>query len=115
MNFEDRYSRQLLFPGIGNEGQMSLALAKVAVIGCGATGTCVSALLARAGVGRLLIIDPDYGEPSNLQRQSLFDEADAAASLPKAIAAPTNIPPFNPALQVPPQAPALTPQTIPPP
>src|SRR5258708_5476633 len=113
MNFEDRYSRQLLFPGIGKEGQKRLALAKVAVIGCGATGTCVSALLARAGVGRLLIIDRDYVEPSNLQRQSLFDEADAAESLPKAIAAARKIAAFNSEVQVQAEAADLTPENIP--
>src|ERR1700751_2601177 len=95
MNFHDRYSRQVLFPGIGLEGQKKLALGAVAVVGCGATGTSVSSLLARAGVGRLRIIDRDYVEPSNLQRQSLFDEADAAESLPKAIAAARKISAFN--------------------
>ena len=76
MQFEDRYSRQILFPGIGTQGQARLAQGRVAIVGCGATGTCVAGLLARAGVGHLLIIDRDYVEPSNLQRQSLFDEAD---------------------------------------
>src|SRR5258708_39488495 len=112
MNFEDRYSRQLLFPGIGKEGQKRLALAKVAVIGCGATGTCVSGLLARAGVGRLLIIDRDYVEPSNLQRQSLFDEADAAESLPKAVAAGRKIAAFNSEVQTTPVVADLTPENI---
>ena len=51
MKFEDRYSRQVLFPGIGSEGQQNLAKGRVAIVGCGATGTCVSSLLARAGVG----------------------------------------------------------------
>jgi hypothetical protein len=71
MKFDDRYSRQVLFPGIGMEGQTRLARGKVAIVGCGATGASVSGLLARAGVGHLLIIDRDYVEPSNLQRQSL--------------------------------------------
>jgi adenylyltransferase/sulfurtransferase len=95
MRFEDRYSRQVLFPGIGVEGQKKLAAGKVAIVGCGATGACVSGLLARAGVGHLLIIDRDYVEPSNLQRQALFDEADAAESLPKAVAAARKIAAFN--------------------
>src|SRR5689334_16301358 len=95
MKFEDRYSRQVLFPGIGVEGQLRLAKGRVAIIGCGATGACVSGLLARAGVGHLAIIDRDYVEPSNLQRQSLFDEADAAESLPKAVAAARKIAAFN--------------------
>ena len=90
MSFEERYSRQILFPGIGSEGQGRLAQARVAIVGCGATGSTLAGLLARAGVGTLRIIDRDYVEASNLQRQSLFDEADAAASLPKAAAAARN-------------------------
>jgi adenylyltransferase/sulfurtransferase len=95
MRFEDRYSRQVLFPGIGGEGQNKLGASSVAIVGCGATGTCVAGLLARAGVGRILIVDRDYVEPSNLQRQSLFDEADAADSLPKSVAAARKIAAFN--------------------
>ena len=86
-----RYSRQILFPGIGAEGQKKLAAARIAIVGCGATGSALAGLLARAGVGTLRIIDRDYVEPSNLQRQSLFDEQDAAESLPKAIAAARKI------------------------
>jgi adenylyltransferase/sulfurtransferase len=92
---DDRYSRQVLFRGIGAEGQRKLAAARVAIVGCGATGSALAGLLARAGVGTLRIIDRDYVEPSNLQRQSLFDEADAAESLPKAIAAARKIAAFN--------------------
>jgi adenylyltransferase/sulfurtransferase len=93
--FEERYSRQILFRGIGVEGQRRLAAGKVAIVGCGATGSALAQLLARAGVGKLRIIDRDYVESSNLQRQSLFDEADAAESLPKAIAAARKIAAFN--------------------
>ncbi|HWO31419.1 MAG TPA: ThiF family adenylyltransferase, partial [Candidatus Acidoferrum sp.] len=93
--FEERYSRQILFPGIGAEGQRRLAAGRVAIVGCGATGSALASLLARAGVGTLRIIDRDYVEPSNLQRQSLFDEGDAAESLPKAIAATRKIAAFN--------------------
>ncbi len=100
MLFHDRYSRQVLFPGIGVAGQERLAAGRVAVVGCGATGTCVSSLLARAGVGDLLIVDRDYVEPSNLQRQTLFDEADAAESLPKAVAAARKIAAFNSEVKV---------------
>ncbi len=92
---EERYSRQILFRGIGAEGQRKLASGRVAIVGCGATGSALAGLLARAGVGTLRIIDRDYVEPSNLQRQSLFDEADAAESLPKAIAAARKISAFN--------------------
>lgn len=95
MIFEDRYSRQVLFSPIGLAGQQKLARASVVLVGCGAIGTCVAALLARAGVGKLKIIDRDYVEPSNLQRQILFDEDDAAESLPKAAAAVKKITAFN--------------------
>jgi molybdopterin-synthase adenylyltransferase len=112
MKFEDRYSRQVLFPGIGPEGQPRLAKGRVAIVGCGATGTCVSGLLARAGVGHLTIIDRDYVEPSNLQRQSLFDEADAAESLPKAVAAGRKIAAFNSEVQTTSAVADLTPENI---
>src|SRR5208282_745134 len=92
---EERYSRQILFPGIGAGGQRRLAAARVAIVGCGATGSALAASLARAGIGKLRIIDRDYVEPSNLQRQSLFDESDATESLPKAIAAARKIAAFN--------------------
>ena len=92
---DERYSRQILFRGIGADGQQKLARARVAIVGCGATGSALAGLLARAGVGTLRIIDRDYVEPSNLQRQSLFDERDAAESLPKSIAAARKIAGFN--------------------
>src|SRR5450756_1828892 len=91
----DRYSRQILFPGIGARGQSLLASAHVAIVGCGATGAAAASLLSRAGVGTLTLIDRDFVEPSNLQRQVLFDEADAQESLPKAEAARRKIALFN--------------------
>jgi molybdopterin-synthase adenylyltransferase len=112
MKFEDRYSRQVLFPGIGAQGQVRLTQGRVAIVGCGATGACVCGLLARAGVGQLVIIDRDYVEPSNLQRQSLFDEADAAESVPKAIAAGRKIAAFNSEIQITPVVADLTPENI---
>jgi molybdopterin/thiamine biosynthesis adenylyltransferase len=112
MKFDDRYSRQVLFPGIGVEGQLRLAKGRVAIIGCGATGACISGLLARAGVGHLAIIDRDYVEPSNLQRQTLFDEADAVESLPKAVAAARKIAAFNSEIQITPVVADLTPENI---
>ncbi|MGE5204396.1 MAG: ThiF family adenylyltransferase [Chlamydiota bacterium] len=112
MSFEERYSRQILFPGIGAQGQRRLAEACVAIVGCGATGSTLAGLLARAGVGTLRIIDRDYVEASNLQRQALFDEADAAASLPKAIAAARKLAAFNSAIVVEPQVVDLTPENI---
>ena len=92
---DERYSRQVLFSGIGAEGQKKLAAAHVAIVGCGATGAAVASLLARAGVGTLTLIDRDYVEWSNLQRQVLFEEADAAQCLPKAVAAQRRIDAFN--------------------
>src|SRR5512136_2396580 len=82
-----RYSRQVLFSGIGAEGQARIINSRVALVGCGALGTVQASLLARAGVGTLRIIDRDFVEESNLQRQILFDEEDARAVLPKAVAA----------------------------
>jgi adenylyltransferase/sulfurtransferase len=98
--FEERYSRQILFRGIGAEGQRRLAAGRIAIVGCGATGSALAQLLARAGVGKLRIIDRDYVEASNLQRQSLFDEADASESTPKAIAAARKIAGFNSEVEV---------------
>jgi molybdopterin/thiamine biosynthesis adenylyltransferase len=91
----DRYSRQMLFAGIGPTGQQRLATAHAAIIGVGATGAATAQLLARAGVGRLTLIDRDFVEPSNLQRQILFDEADAREALPKAIAAQRKLATIN--------------------
>ncbi len=89
MNSEQRekYSRQILFAGIGDEGQQKLLASSAVLAGCGALGTVVANLLVRAGVGRLRIIDRDFVESSNLQRQTLFEEADAREALPKAVAA----------------------------
>ncbi len=108
----ERYSRQILFRGIGEDGQRKLNASQVAIVGCGATGSALAGLLARAGVGRLRIIDRDYVEPSNLQRQSLFDEADAAESLPKAIAAARKIAGFNSQIVAEAKVEDLTPSNI---
>ena len=91
----ERYSRQVLFPGIGATGQEALRAAHAAIVGVGATGAAVAGLLARAGVGRLTLIDRDFVEPSNLQRQVLFDETDARDSLPKAEAARRHLAEIN--------------------
>jgi molybdopterin-synthase adenylyltransferase len=92
---EERYSRQVLYPGIGVQGQRQLGQGHVAVVGCGATGAAAASLLARAGVGTLTLVDRDLVEESNLQRQVLFDEADARESVPKAEAARRKIAQFN--------------------
>src|SRR5580704_9396834 len=80
-----RYSRQILFGGIGEQGQERLLASSAALVGCGAIGAAAANLLVRAGVGRIRILDRDFVEPSNLQRQALFDEADARDALPKAV------------------------------
>ncbi len=83
----ERYSRQILFAPIGEKGQQRLMQASAVLVGCGALGTISASLLVRAGLGSLRIIDRDFIEISNLQRQGLFEESDALESLPKAIAA----------------------------
>lgn len=83
----DRYSRQIRFGPFGEAGQQKLSEAHVLICGCGALGSVLSESMVRAGVGRVRIVDRDYLEMSNLQRQVLFDEADVAAGLPKAAAA----------------------------
>jgi len=105
----ERYSRQLLFSGLSLEGQERLLAARVAIVGCGALGTFQAAALARAGVGFLRIIDRDYVEPSNLQRQWLFTEADAAESMPKAAAAARRLAEINSRIVVEPHIADLVP------
>lgn len=83
----DRYSRQTLLPEIGIEGQKKLFASTIALVGCGALGTSIANGLTRAGVGRIKIVDRDFVELNNLQRQTLFDEQDVAQGIPKAIAA----------------------------
>src|SRR5205807_9616946 len=103
---------QILFRAIGAEGQRKLAAGRVAIVGCGATGSALASLLGRAGVGTLRIIDRDYVEASNLQRQSLFEESDAAESLPKAVAAARKIAAFNSQIVVEPKVEDLVPSNI---
>jgi molybdopterin-synthase adenylyltransferase len=91
----ERYSRQILFSGIGAEGQRKLAKARVLIVGCGALGTAHAESLARAGVARLRIADRDFVEASNLQRQTMFTERDAVERLPKAIAAANHLAEIN--------------------
>src|ERR1700680_3072802 len=83
----ERYSRQILFGEIGEAGQQRLLESSAGIVGGGALGTALANLLVRAGVGNLRIVDRDFVEPSNLQRQTLFEEADAREALPKAVAA----------------------------
>ncbi|HZR99187.1 MAG TPA: ThiF family adenylyltransferase [Chloroflexota bacterium] len=96
----ERYSRQVLFPGVGEAGQARLAGARALLVGCGALGTVIANVLVRAGVGRLTIVDRDYVDLSNLQRQVLFDEDDLARDLPKAVAAAAKLRRINPEVAV---------------
>jgi bacteriocin biosynthesis cyclodehydratase domain-containing protein len=96
----EKYSRQILFPGIGEEGQEKLLAASAVLVGCGALGTVLANLLVRSGVGHLRIIDRDFVEPSNLQRQTLFEESDARESLPKAVAAEHRLRAINSGVRV---------------
>ncbi|MFC2007238.1 ThiF family adenylyltransferase [Chloroflexota bacterium] len=96
----DRYSRQVLFAGVGGDGQGRLGRSSVAIIGCGALGTIIATSLVRAGVGRVRIIDRDFIELHNLQRQVLFDEDDIENQLPKAIAAERHLKKVNSSVEI---------------
>jgi adenylyltransferase/sulfurtransferase len=109
---EDRYSRQILFEGILAEGQELLGQSKVVIIGCGALGAIQAETLARAGVGSLVLVDRDFVEESNLQRQIMFEESDALNRLPKAIAAASRIARVNSTVQVDPIVADLTYENI---
>jgi len=99
----DRYSRQVLFAGIGEAGQERLRQSRALIIGCGALGSAQAESLARAGVGNLRIVDRDFVEFSNLQRQTMFTESDATNRLPKAIAAANHIRKVNSDISVEPE------------
>src|SRR5579871_6057243 len=105
---ESRYSRQIRFAPLGEEGQRRIRASRVALVGCGALGTVQAEALARAGVGRLRIIDRDFVEFSNLQRQFLFEESDAAEALPKAVAAARRLARVNSEVAVEPMVADLT-------
>ena len=96
----DRYSRQIRFSAIGEAGQRRLAASRALVCGCGALGSVLANTLARSGVGSLRIVDRDFVETSNLQRQVLFDEDDVAAHLPKAVAAANKLRRINSEIEI---------------
>jgi molybdopterin/thiamine biosynthesis adenylyltransferase len=96
----ERYSRQILFEGIGRRGQERLLSSRVLIVGCGALGTAHAEALARAGVGHLRLVDRDFIEPSNLQRQTMFTERDARERLPKAAAAARHLKEINSEVEV---------------
>src|SRR5215471_17977811 len=99
----ERYSRQILFNGIGKEGQEKLSQSRVVIIGCGALGSAQAESLARAGIGNLRIVDRDFVEFSNLQRQTMFTESDAANRLPKVIAAANHLREVNSEINIEPE------------
>ncbi len=96
----DRYARQTLFPPLGKAGQERLLASRVLICGCGALGSVLSNTLARSGVGHLRIVDRDFLETNNLQRQVLFDEADVASDLPKAVAAAGKLRKINSQIEI---------------
>src|SRR5207247_3467919 len=96
----ERYSRQVLFQPIGREGQEKLGRARVLLVGCGALGSVLAEILVRAGIGGLTLADRDYVDESNLQRQSLYTEADAREGLPKAVAAARHLREINSAAEI---------------
>ena len=99
-SLQGKYSRQILFEALGLAGQERLLASSAVIVGCGAIGAASANLLTRAGVGRLRIVDRDFVEPSNLQRQTLFDEADASQALPKAVAAARKLKAINSSVSV---------------
>ena len=96
----ERYSRQVRVPGIGKAGQERICASRVTLCGVGALGTVLANTLVRAGVGSIRIVDRDFVEPSNLQRQVLFDESDVANNLPKSEAAATKLRQINSSVTV---------------
>lgn len=106
----ERYSRQLILPEIGAAGQQRLLASRAVVVGCGALGTVQATLLVRAGVGEVVLIDRDYAETSNLQRQWLFEESDVERVIPKAVAAAERLQKANSSCRIHAKVKDLTPQ-----
>lgn len=109
---ESRYSRQIIFPGIGSEGQAALRRSRVLLVGCGALGSVIAEILVRAGVGALTVADRDYVDETNLQRQSLFTEEDCRQSLPKAVAAARRLRAINSEVEIAEHVVDVDPETI---
>src|SRR5438045_944586 len=99
-NSLDRYARQIRFAPFGEEGQQRLLASRALLCGCGALGSVIANTLARAGVGKLRIVDRDFLELNNLQRQVIYDEADVAAALPKAVAAAEKLRLINSSIEI---------------
>ena len=96
----ERYIRQIRYPPLGQEGQRRLGSARALICGCGALGSAIANTLVRAGVGKVRIVDRDFVELSNLARQTLFDEADATAGTPKAVAAAEKLRRINSSVEI---------------
>ncbi len=96
----DRYVRQMRYTNMGETGQLKLGASRALICGCGALGSVIANTLARAGVGRLRIVDRDFLELNNLQRQVLYDEPDVIAGLPKAVAAKAKLQQINSEIEV---------------
>jgi molybdopterin-synthase adenylyltransferase len=109
---KERYSRQIRLAGVGEQGQQRIQDAHVVIVGCGALGSFQAGALARAGVGRLTIVDRDYVELNNLHRQWLFEESDVELALPKAVAAARHIARINSACRVEPVVADVTSRNI---
>ena len=109
----ERYARQIRYARLGEEGQRRLGASRVLICGCGALGSVAADILARAGVGHLRIVDRDFVETHNLQRQVLFDESDVAAGLPKAIAAAAKLRRINSEIDIEPIVADVTAATLP--
>src|SRR5215468_6512308 len=99
-NSLDRYARQMRYAPLGEEGQRRLLASRALICGCGALGSVIANTLARSGVGKLRIVDRDFLELNNLQRQVLYDEADVAAALPKAVAAAEKLRRINSEIEI---------------
>lgn len=108
----ERYARQTRFAPLGEEGQRRLLAARVLVVGCGALGSVLGSTLARAGVGTLRLVDRDFLELSNLQRQTLYDETDVASGLPKAIVAQQRLRRINSEITIEAQVVDVTPHNV---
>ena len=109
----ERYQKQVLFDGIGEQGQRRLGASRVLVCGCGALGSVLAETLTRAGVGFIRIVDRDFVELSNLQRQVLYDEQDVADRLPKSIAAANKLRAINSSIHIEPIVADISHENIP--
>src|SRR5213592_4284651 len=107
-----RYSRQTVMPQVGRAGQEKLRSATVVIAGVGALGSSMAEMLARAGVGTLRLVDRDYLELHNLQRQSLYTESDVDGGLPKAAAAARHIAEINSEVRAEPRVADITPENV---